>query len=641
MGRALRVLAMIKFRNGGRLIQSKSELPDCTFDDLFLDFETKSNDPQKNSLNPWKYENCQIIGAAITGDDYPGSIFVPREILLQAPEWWSNLLRRSTRWINANVKYDAHVLLNDPDIGYRYDKEVVDSTMVAKIIDSDRTYKGGYGLDALSAAWLGVDILPYYNRMVPYLYRPDKNGTLKQFNQDYGRIPLDILAEYACQDPISNRDLHHYELRELPEQCKHLYDSEVRFTSLLLNMERRGIRIDVTKVQIKEMQSKYLMLKLGERVRQLVGHEINPGSPTDMQDLMINVFQLPVLLWTNEEDEDPEAVHNPSFSKDAMVMYQALPEVRNDPRVKETVECLMRLKKEQTMNSLFYEPWQVLHVGGVLHSDHNQTVRSGRMSAKQPNDQQLNTEAKECVVPDRDMCFIDMDLSQIENRLSVHYHGNPEMVRKYVEDPKTDAHEAVGNMCGVKRRTGKTMNLALNFGMGKKKTIANLMSCEDLLEDNPSNFELKRRGTAVFNTFHRNCPELRRTQEKAAAAARRRGFVFNGHGRRLHLPFERSHIAFNRIVQSEAADLFKERCLALDNEMDGNGAYLSALVHDSALAQVPIGMESYWQPRLKQIFETPDVPYKVPIYASSECHYKSWGHCNWPDRMKKKEYNYA
>jgi DNA polymerase I-like protein with 3'-5' exonuclease and polymerase domains len=419
---------------------------------------------------------------------------------------------------------------------------------------------------------------------------------------------------------------------QLPGQSRELYEMEVGVTSMLLDMERRGLRVDLNQVKIEEFKSKAMMCHMSERLEKILGYCINPNSSDDMHDVMCNFLGLPVLLWTNEEDDAEDAVHNPSFNKDAMIMYKQLPEVRNNPKATEVVELLTTYRAEATMNSLFWEPWPVLAERiddrfGLLHSDYNQTVRSGRMSCKEPNAQQLNKRAKKCIWPRDGHCFLSMDESQIENRLSVHYHGNVNAVRAYVEDPKTDAHRLVGDMCGVTRRTGKTINLALNFGMGKKKTVANLMACEDLLVDNPSPFELKRRGESVYNTFHRTVPELKHTQHEAMMCARRRGFVFNNHGRRLHLPPERCHIAFNRIVQSEAADLFKEVCLNAHELIKGRDVYIDALVHDEALYEVPVFEESYWVPRLTQVMITPKKPYKVPLMTSHDVSYKSWGDC--------------
>lgn len=616
---------MIKFNNGGALIESKSELPDVWFENLYLDFETSSGHPQKDSLNPWSKETCSIIGAAVTGDQFPGAIFIPRDVLLSAPEWWLRLLRKSQRWINPNIKYDCHVMQNaEPEIASVYDKEVVDVTMLAKIIDSDRTYKGGYGLDALAMEFLDEDILKYYKRMEPYLY---KNG--QSFNKDWGRIPLDILAEYACQDVITGRDVYHFEVESMPDQSRELMAMEIRVTRMLLNMERRGLKVNLQKVMEKELVSKYLMLKIAERLKILLGEEINPRSPDDVHDVLVNRFGLPVLSWTNEEDDEKES--NPSFDKDAMVMYSQHYEVRANPLVKEVVALITTYRREATHNSLFWEPWPKLAtregMDDVLHSDYNQTVRSGRMSCKQPNAQQLDLEAKECIEPREGYCFISMDESQIEYRLIVHYTENPAAVKAYCDDPLTDYHKWVGDSVGVTRRTGKTINLALGFGMGKKKTVANLEACEDLSVDNPTQFEIRRRATSVYDTFHRNMPELKRTSQRAAITAAKRGFVFNAHGRRLHLPRERAHIAFNRIVQSEAADLFKEVAVGISDAIEGHDCYLNALVHDEALVEVPIGEESVWAPRLCAIMETPKVEYKVPIRTSRSMSTKTWGAC--------------
>ena len=599
---------MLEFSNGGYLATSIHDTPELPRNTkrLYLDFETSSGDPKLSSTNPWWH--CSVIGAAVTFDDWPRAVFMTRDILRH---WVLGNLPKCEVWINHNVKYDAHVLFND--LGIEWNKPLHDTVTYAKLLDSDRTFKGGYGLDALAQAWIGRDMSLYYEALKPYLY--DHKG--RHVNQDYGKIPLDLLAEYACEDVLANRELYHYELAQMPADMAPLVQTETEITTVLLNMERRGLKIDPDKVQQKELVSKYKMMTYAERLKDIVGYEINPVSGTDVYDVLCNRYGLPVLAWTNEDDDKKKS--NPSFDADAMQMYLAHPE-----SPKEVVKLIIGYRKESTMNSLFWEPWQKLHVNGVLHADYNQNVRSGRMSCKEPNEQQLNEEAKECVEPRDGHAFVSHDASQIEYRLIVDYAGIQKAIKAYCENPDTDFHEWAGELCDVTRKAGKTVNFSISFGQGKGKTINALYMYYLEEGKDRSRYESMALASAAYDTYHKEMPELKRTSHEASMVCRRRGFVFNRHRRRLHMPQNRSHIAFNRIIQSDAADIMKERVVATEKLKLG---YLNAIVHDEVLHEVPIELVEKHQPLIQRELEDTK-GYRVPIrWTLNGMSTESWGAC--------------
>jgi DNA polymerase I len=617
----------INFSNGGILIQHPSELPDVAFRNLFMDFETSSGHPQINSLNPWDKAHCKIIGAAITGDHYKHVLFVPLNILLQKPQWLFGLLNNANCWINHHVKYDNHVLYNaaypEGSIACKYEGETIDTIVLAKIIDIDRTYKGGYGLDVLSKHWLNEDISSYYKALYPYLY--SKGG--KQVNQDYGRIPIDILAEYSCAQVQANRKLYFFELDYIPEECTELARTEVKVTTVLTNIERRGLLIDPVEVAEKSLICKMRMQLIGERLKNLLGYEINPKSSDQVCDVLINRFGLPVVSWTNPEALESET-NNPSFDKQAMELYTNLPEARP---YREIIELIKEYRTTYTHDSIYYEPWQHKHINNVLHPEYNQCVRSGRMSCKEPNAQNLDKIAKECIKPRPGYSLLSKDNSQVEYRLIVDYTGDERGIAAFNANPWTDYHDWVAALCAIHRKPAKTVNFMLGFGGGKKKTTDMLAGLPEVAAESTDRRVIQQRAEQIFYAYHRNLPNLKRTSSEAGIVAKRRGFVFNKHKRRLHLPATRAHIAFNRIIQSEAADIMKDQAVDLYEYSLDKDCYLNALVHDEALSEVPIGCEQDFCNDMVPLMERTRHKYSVPIKVSCCYSKENWRKCDTKD----------
>lgn len=579
---------------------------------LYCDFETSSNDPDEKSVDPWDRVHCRVIGAALAFDDGPVH-FVTREQLLHG-DWFECVLSRAESWVNHNVKYDYHVACND--LRVEYHGELVDTLTLAKIIDSDRTYKGGYGLKDLSRDLLQDDISEFGDRMAPYL----------ENNKDFGRVPLDILADYACQDVVSNRKLYAFLLSKLHTECNNVWNTERALTRVLVDIEDRGLNIDATEVKIELARVYHRMMQIDEDLYERLGYRVNPTSTTDCYDLIVNRFGMPVIAWTEgDEDDDPDERGNPSFRKEALAQYLMM---RDAPI--EVLSLLVEYRKLSTRRGLFLEPWLNLHHDGVLHSDYNQSVRSGRMSCRNPNAQQLDGRVKKLIHPSPGYSILSCDYSQIEYRLIVHYTQDPRGIKAYNEDPNIDYHQWVADILGCKRRPAKTINFMLGFGGGKRKTTRTLAAMADLdmHGDTPEVAASK-----LYNNYHANLPGLRRTSSYAESVARSRGYVRNIAGRHLHLPLTRAHVGFNRIVQSSAADIMKERAVALHAECESLGCRIIGLVHDDFVIEVPTEHLVETAGRVNRIIEGTPFPVRVPITANPKASDHSWG-----DAVKLSEY---
>lgn len=617
---------MIEFSNGGKLVEDAAELPHIRASRVFADLETTSGHPRLDALNPWHHS--RVAGIAITTDDSPGSWYVPvghhdgrnlpRDVVRA---WAADVMAAADEWVNHNVKYDAHVLAND--LGVMPPGRLVDTVTLAKIIDSDRGVRGGYGLKALSRTWLREDIDRYQESLAPYLDR----------NKDWGAIPTDITAEYACQDVLTGRRLYRYEDAQCPEDCRRVWDTETELTYVLFDMERAGMGVDPQQLRVAEMLNIARMLKLEEELERIVGRSFRPHVSDDCFDVLCNQYGLPVMGRTEEG--------NPSFDKHAMAAYSAHPEAPQ-----EVVSRIMDYRHLHTLNSFFVTKYQDLHIDGTLHPSYNQTVRTGRMSCRDPNAQQLSSDAKALIIPRPGNVICSSDYSQIEFRIIVHYIRDEPCIAAYTEDPDTDFHRWVADMIPMPRRPAKNVNFMMGYGGGRNKCVSMLAANKDVVgglldrvEELVAEGEIKpdqrkrafdvlcgRKANAVYDKYHETLPGLRRTSGDAARVCQRRGYVKNLRGRRRHLPSDAAHRAFNTLCQSSAADIMKERTVALWKALRGTPIRIIGSVHDDTLTEGP--RECFEDPRtlpaIASILEATDVTLRVPLRCSAGVSDANW-----------------
>ncbi len=594
---------------------------------LYLDFETSSGDKRKTSTYAWK--DCFPYGVAFTWDNEEEAYYLP----CSHPSWVayvSELLARSERWVNHNVKYDAHVAaIAGVQIG---DKLVLHDTLtMAKLIDSDRVLRGGYGLDALSKGWLGEDISQYEQSLQPYLKK----------NKDYGSIPHDVLGLYACQDVATNRNLDRYIEERLPAQCGNVKNTEIELTRCLWEMEQYGMRV-TPRLKAEQYKVVNRLLQLDEKLERLVGFPFRAHVSDDVFQVLCGTYGLPILAYTKDENGEPTA--NPSFDKFALRLYLGCP----DAPV-EIIKGIQEYRKLNQLNNLFLSAWQELMIDGVLHPSYNQSVRTGRMSCSNPNAQQLSKDAKQLIVPREGHTFVSIDYSQIEFRFIVHYIQDERAIKAYNENPLTDFHVMVAKDCGIKRKPAKTVNFGIAFGEGKKKLTQQLATDPDLTDglkqqvaeavakgeiaESQSNqvfYQLAaKKAESVYNGYHDRFPTLKATMRKVENALKQKGYVFNCFGRHRHLPLTYAYRAFNTLNQSSAADLMKERTVEICKHIEGSGIRFVASVHDEILFEVPntydIGEVERW---LVGVMETPPstllTELRVPIKCSVGSSSVSW-----------------
>ena len=240
-------------------------------------------------------------------------------------------------------------------------------------------------------------------------------------------------------------------------------------------------------------------------------------------------------------------------------------------------------------------------------------------------------------VPDEGCTWGSFDYSQQEPRVLVHFasltsgglKGADEVIESYkTEDP--DFHQAVADMAGIDRRTAKTINLGMMYGMGKGKLASSLGLDKHETED-------------LFQKFHTNVPFVKQLMEQATRKADHVGFLRTLLGRKcrfdlweprafgIHraLPLWEAekeygrdlkrawtYKALNRLIQGSSADMTKKAMVDLYEE----GILSHIQVHD----ELNCSIESEEQAaKIKEIMEQ-TVELRVPLKVDMELG-PSWG----------------
>ncbi len=606
-------------------------------DDIFMDFETTNVTDKGDKKDSMVWHGDRICGAAITINDYSEAWYIPvrhttgTNLDLQTfQRWLKDSVTLAGRWINHNIKFDAHFAAED---GAEFQCSLVDTMVQARSVHNNLPE---YGLKELSAKYLEADN-----------WKDEIQGWLTAHKSvNYADVPIDMMARYAAGGDIHyNRKLYHFLERKIPEESRAVWEMEKLLTPVLYDLEVQGLLIDPNEIQVEYDCSIDKQQKLQRELWSNVGWKINVNSSQQLHELIVKQLGLPVVAWTDPK-KNKSHTSNPSFGAEAMGLYESLPEVLSDQKVRGTLKQIQKLVEEKHFFSLFLKNYLNLHVGGVIHPTYIQCKKTGRMACKQPNSQQLNKRAKALVKNLPGHKIWSWDYSQIEYRLIVHYTDNKKAIKAYNDNPKTDYHDWVAALAGIMRDPAKTLNFLLAFGGGKRKAKQLLAKIDDVInevngmidrielrpdQDRAEFFRqlFDTKAESIYNRYHAAQPELKRTMDLAAAVAEERGYVKTIMGRRSYIPRDFSYRAFNAVIQGSAADIMKNRLIyaspRYNKAMRQFGIKPFAVVHDDYPQQVPTDViDKHYISLMKRVLE--DIPFeiKVPILVSYKKHEKNW-----------------
>jgi DNA polymerase-1 len=436
-----------------------------------------------------------------------------------------------------HAKYDMHVLANE---GITLAGIAHDTMLQAYVLESHRSV----ALDQLAQRWLGLKGLSYQ----------DLCGKGAQ-QIGFDEVDIDRASQYACEDADYTRRLHDALYPQIQDQetLSRIYALEIEVSSVLWRIERTGVAIDV---EVLKRQSHTLgekLLALETQAYELAGQPFNLNSPKQLGEILFGQMQLPVVRKT--------ASGAPSTDEEVL---SKLAEDYPLPKLLLQYRGLAKLKSTYTDKL----PKMVNPHTGRVHTNYAQAaVITGRLSSSDPNLQNIPIRTPEgrqvrqaFVASEPGNQIVSADYSQIELRVMAHVSGDTGLCEAFAKGE--DIHRAtaaevfnvsIDEVSDDQRRTAKTINFGLIYGMGAHGLATNLGIARDAAQ-------------TYIDRYFTRYPGVAQYMAQTKALAHEQGYVETVFGRRLWLPdinaggarragAERA--AINAPMQGTAADLIK------------------------------------------------------------------------------------
>ena len=484
--------------------QSLPDLSDAK--EIAVDLET--HDPRIMDLGPgWATGRGKVVGIALAVDGWKGYFPIAHEgggnfdeKLIK--EQLRPILNSDADKIFHNASYDVGWLRHwGVEVKGRY----IDTMIAAAIIDENRM-PGQYNLNAVARDYIQE------KKNESLLYEAAQAWQVDAKAEMY-KLPYQYVGPYAEQDAaITLRLWNTLKIELVRQELTSIFDLETELLPVLIDMKWKGVRIDLEMAhKIKkslQKEEKKILLELKKEI----GFEVEVFAPTSVA----KAFDKKKIKYNKTESGLP------SFDKNFLASLK-------DPFAEKIVQAREIFKARSTfIDSLLKHEHDGRIHGEInqLKSDQGGTI-TGRLSMSNPNLQQIPSRnekigpmIRRLFIPEDGCKWGSFDYSQQEPRLVVHFaalthgglDGSSEFVDAYNNDPDTDFHQIAGDMAGIDRKTAKTMNLGLFYGMGKGKLGSQLgLGEEDTKE--------------LFTTYHARVPFVKQLMNLAMKTANDNGQV--------------------------------------------------------------------------------------------------------------------
>ena len=464
---------------------------------------------------------------------------------------------------------------------------------------------------------------------IPTARRRTFTAMMEDLSEQYLRdaFPAEPSAETAVQgdlfatEPVINLEytalvtryiqelsyVLHQEL-ENQEQLALLETMELPVARVLAQMELAGIALDAD--ALADLKSHYdsHIKQATETAYSIIGHEVNLGSPKQLQAVLFEELELPTTRklksgYSTDAESMADLLTRINPDSDGAQFLQALGTYRDYTKLKQTVEGLGKATAAD----------------GRVHTTFQQNATStGRLSSIEPNLQNIPIRTEEgrkiraaFVVDPKPadgteyVSLLTADYSQIEMRIMVHLSQDEKLIQAYRDGE--DLHRFVGSQVfGVEpedvtsemRAKVKAMSYGLAYGLTKFGLSKQLgVSVE----------EASKLTVNYFQRFGKVGRFLRNTVKDANKA----GYTETMFGRRRVLADLGSsnrqrreaaeRAALNAPIQGTAADIMKIAMINVHERLESEKLKTRILlqIHDELILEVAPGEEE----RAREILE--------------------------------------
>jgi DNA polymerase I len=441
-----------------------------------------------------------------------------------------------------------------------------------------------------------------------YLARPDQRSydladlTLRYLKRelkveadgDEGQLSFDSVGEEAAGQTAM---LHAWTVLELAAALDQelderggttlLADVELPLVEVLAELERIGVAVDVEQLEALESHFATEVKTAADEAFEVIGKEINLGSPKQLQVVLFDELNMPKTKRTKTGYTTDADALQALYIKTEHPFLLHLLRHRDVARLRQTVEGLLK----------------TVATDGRIHTTFNQLIAAtGRLSSTDPNLQNIPVRTEEgrrireaFVVGQGYESLMTADYSQIEMRIMAHLSEDKLLIEAFRSG--RDFHSVTasrvfdvdpGEVTVEMRAKIKAMNYGLAYGLSayglSQQLGIDTSEARGLMDE-------------YFETFG----GIRDYLNGVVDEARRSGFTETILGRRRYLPDLTSdnrqrremaeRMALNAPIQGSAADIIKVAMLRVDRALSQSSLRSRMLlqVHDELVLEVAPG----------------------------------------------------
>ena len=509
--------------------------------------------------------------------------------------------------IGHNLKYDAHIFLNEGNGGFSLTS--VDDTMcLSYVLDAGRTDR--HGLDHLASNLLQQTTIKYEEVC---------GKGAKQI--PFAEVDLQQACAYAAEDAdITLRLWMMLKPRLAREGMTHVYERLERpLIPILAEMEAAGIAVDQSILKRLSADFAVRIAELEAEIHHQAGEAFNVASPKQLGEVLFEKLGL----------EGGKKSKTGAFSTGADVLEEL---AANGVEIAKSVLDYRQLAKLKSTYTDALTKSVNPRTGRVHTSFSMVGASTGRLSSSDPNLQNIPIRTAEgrqirtAFVAKPGCKLISADYSQIELRLVAHVAEETSMIEAFKEGVDIHAQTAaevfgvpLESMDSETRRRAKAINFGIIYGISGFGLARQLSVPQGEARD-------------YIKAYLERFPGIKSYMDDAKQFARDNQFVETLFGRRIHIPqiaekapamrgfAERQ--AINAPIQGSAADIIKRAMCRLPAALAAEDldAVMLLQVHDELIFEVPDQQADRAVRVITSVMEQaadPVVSLKVPLIAEA------------------------
>ncbi|MEM7147476.1 MAG: DNA polymerase I [Verrucomicrobiota bacterium] len=490
-----------------------------------------------------------ILGIAFSWKGYEGYyVAVPddeKEGAAVLEEFREFFLDERIEKVGHNLKFDIGVLSWR---GMEIAGAMFDTMLAHTLVEPDQKHT----MDVLSEAYLG-----YTPISISALIGDKKQEGGQLSMLDVTRESVDKVAEYAAEDADVTwqlAELLRPRLKE-KEQEKVFYEIECPLVTVLVNMEREGIRVDVGTLEVigEELQTQIDGLRAS--IFEAAGEEFNLNSPKQLGEVLFDRLKLV---------DKPKKTKTGQYVTNEQVLTGLAP-------YHDVVADILRYREATKLKNTYVDtlPEAVYPETGRVHTTFFQLMTAtGRLASANPNLQNIPIRSeqgreirKAFVARDEGHLILSADYSQIELRVMAELSQDEAMLEAFGEG--LDIHTATAarvygteldDVLPEMRRNAKMVNFGIiygisAFGLSQRLGIARGEAAQ-IIEEYFKQY-------SGVKAYMERCVEEARANGYVETITGRRRYLRDIDSRNANIRSAAERTAINTPIQGTAADMIK------------------------------------------------------------------------------------